>query len=288
MTVSPDQTKMLEIYNRLKRDNGGKALNSKEFLAQGSVSSRDLVRAFGPGGYAKLQALAGDDANQFFRPKVPWDEIMRSYGDLAIETLAQENRLPMESHWLHKGLRPGKSALARSHHLRWSEFPGKFAEWCDADSTRLGNYKAVISFIQTCRNAVSEKENVDPQTASQRLLEQAYKIVSAWSPARRRNSEEAYKSELSYHLREVLDKGVREEKSDSLCDIALGKSIGFELKKSPDLAEYDRCFGQLARHLESFEFVVLIIFDVGKRDQFDDFCKLVDLYYEERVRVIKL
>jgi hypothetical protein len=287
MTSEPDQTRLIEIYNRLKRDNDGRAPNSKEFLALGSVSSRELVRAFGPGGYAKLQKMAGDDANQFFRAKVPMDEIMRSYGDLAIETVAEENRLPTVSHWVHKGLRPVPSSLARSHGLLWGDFPPQFSNWCEADSTRRDNYASVLSFIRGYSDSLAEAETAEPKTANQRLFEQACKTVSTWSPALRRNSEEAYKSELSYHLKEVLDSGAREEKSDSLCDIALGKSVGIELKKSPDLSEYDRCFGQLARHLENFEFIVLAIFDVGKRDQFEDFCKRVDAYFEGRVRVIK-
>lgn len=125
-----------------------------------------------------------------------------------------------------------------------------------------------------------------------KLFEQVCETLKKWSPAMRRSNEESYKSELSNYLKQsspvqIKKETIREEKGDSRCDIAIGEDVGIEIKKSPLLSEYDRCFGQIARHLKSYKKVVVIIFDVPRQEQFDDFCKLVDKYYSSSVRVIK-
>lgn len=126
----------------------------------------------------------------------------------------------------------------------------------------------------------------------EKLFEQICELLLLWSPARRRSYEEAYKSELSNYLKhcnstQIKKNEIREEKSDSLCDIAVGSDIGIEVKMSPSLSEYDRCFGQVARHLKTYKKVAVVIFDVPRQEQFDDFCKLIDEYYSSSVHVIK-
>lgn len=125
-----------------------------------------------------------------------------------------------------------------------------------------------------------------------KLFDQVCDELLKWSPAIRRSSEEAYKSELSNYLKQsgsvqIKRETIREEKGDSKCDIAIGQNIGIEIKKSPSLSEYDRCFGQIARHLKSYQKVAVIVFDVPRQEQFEDFCQMADEYYSSSVRIIK-
>lgn len=287
MTLEADQNKLLTAYARSKEQNGGKPPSYRDFLVMSQLNKNDLIRAFGSSPYTKLQKLAGDDANQFCQVKTPLDEIMHNYGNLANDVINQEGKLPAASDWLHKNLRPAESGLNKSHGIRWTEFPAKFTAWCESNPIESAKYGAVLSFLRN-HSVPAKKQPITKLTADQSKFETICEIINKWSPALRRNSEEAYKSELSLYLKETFSRDIREERTGSLCDIALGESIGIELKKSPDLAEYDRCFGQTARHLENFEFVAVVIFDVGKQDPFDDFCKLVDTYFKERVRIIKM
>ena len=81
--------------------------------------------------------------------------------------------------------------------------------------------------------------------------------------------------------------GQERARSDSNCDIAIGDDIGVEIKRDPRVSEHDRCFGQIARHLITFQRVAVLMFDVPRQEQFDDFCKLVDKYFQNNVRVIR-
>jgi len=63
--------------------------------------------------------------------------------------------------------------------------------------------------------------------------------IRAWTPARRRNSEGEYKIELRKHL-ESLKHKLNEEFGESKCDLLVGREHSMEVKKDPDLGEYDR------------------------------------------------
>lgn len=157
---------------------------------------------------------------------------------------------------------------------------------CDDKLRKLPGWKIDLN---KSTNGVASSTNAG---SVDNLFVQVCDVLLQWCPARRRNSEEAYKSELSNYLKQsgpvqIKKKTIREEKGDSLCDIAIGQTIGIEIKKSPSLAEYDRCFGQIARHLKSYQKVAVVIFDVPRQEQFEDFCQMVDEYYASSVRVIK-
>jgi hypothetical protein len=56
------------------------------------------------------------------------------------------------------------------------------------------------------------------------------------------------------------------------------REFAIEVKKDPDLAEYDRLFGQVARHLQHQCKVVVLILEATRNDKFDTFTTLVDEY----------
>jgi hypothetical protein len=101
--------------------------------------------------------------------------------------------------------------------------------------------------------------------------------VRSWTPARRRNSEAEYKIELRKHL-ESLKYKLNEEYGESQYDLLVGKEYAVELKKDPDLAEYNRLFGQLGRHLQHSQKVIVLIMQATRNDKYDNFTVLVDKY----------
>ena len=213
---------------------------------------------------------------------------MFDYGELAKDVLASEGRLPVASEWAHRGLRPTESGLNKAHKIPWSAFPARFSAFCASDPEFAEPFNDVLQFIEG-RDADNRSHREDPLEA---LADQVCADIRGWSPAIRRNNEEAYKSELSLYLRnsstiKAAGLEVREERGDSQCDIALGSKVALELKKAPTQSDYDRCFGQIARHLQHYDRVIAVIFDVPSRDRFEDFSRLVDQYFDKAVRVIR-
>ena len=237
----------------------------------------------------KFQEYCGLEANKSgLDRKIPDDSLLRTFYDLCIAENMILNQVK-----LRKCIRDGKFP---SHTLE-QRFGGMLGiqerllayaikNNCGSEIRILPGWKIDLS---KATNSIASKTNVG---SVGKLFEQVCDVLLRWSPAIRRSSEEAYKSELSNYLKQsasvqIKKETIREEKGDSLCDIAIGQNIGIELKKSPSLADYDRCFGQIARHLKSYQRVAVVIFDVLRQEQFEDFCQMVDKYYSSSVRVIK-
>lgn len=237
----------------------------------------------------EFQTYCGLEANKSsIDGKIPDNSLLRTFYELCIA----ENRI-LNQVKLRKCVRDDKFPI----HTLENRFGGMLGIqerlWayaiennCDAEIRNLPGWKIVLD------NSINYSESPMILGSAGRLFEQVCATLSKWSPARRRNSEEAYKSELSIYLKhsgsvQIRQETIREEKGDSLCDIAIGQDIGIEIKKSPSLSEYDRCFGQIARHLKSYQKVVVVIFDVPRQEQFEDFCRMIDQYYKSSVRVIK-
>jgi hypothetical protein len=109
------------------------------------------------------------------------------------------------------------------------------------------------------------------------LFHRLARDIREWTPARRRNSEETYKVELRKHL-ESLRYALNEEYGESNFDLLVAKCYAIEVKKDPDLAEFDRLFGQVARHLEHQCKVIVLILEATRKDKFDTFVTLIDKY----------
>jgi hypothetical protein len=118
-------------------------------------------------------------------------------------------------------------------------------------------------------------------------FESVVRAIKTWTPARRRNTEETYKVELRKHL-EANDFDVSEEFGESNLDLLINKDIGVEIKKDPTLSEYDRLFGQLARHLQYHRRVVALILDPSSDDKFKNFASLVDEYLNGGDRIVEV
>ena len=114
------------------------------------------------------------------------------------------------------------------------------------------------------------------------------KDVKDWMPDRRRNSEETYKVELRAHLKS-LNYELNEEFGERKYDLLVQRKYAIEIKKDPNLSEYDRLFGQLARHLQHQCKVIVLILEATSKDKYDNFTTLVDKYLhvdENSVEVI--
>lgn len=108
-----------------------------------------------------------------------------------------------------------------------------------------------------------------------------------WSPGRRRNSEGEYKIELRSHLKS-LQYEANEEFGESNFDLLINKRYAIEIKKDPKLGDYDRLFGQLARHLQYQPRVIALIFDAPSEDNFSNFALLVDSYLNKEKKIVEI
>jgi|ERR1051326_3940310 hypothetical protein len=251
----------------------------RDFLRFAKIPRRHLIVLFGRDAYAKLQRECGDEPNKLDLERTPRDRIMRQYGDLALEL----EELPTSSDWIHHNLSPSIDGLRKRPHLiPWSEFPQKFAEW--VESERVSGYEKVLVYVsESSANSNARADGKD------REFERVVSAIRSWSPARRRNSEGEYKIELRSHLK---GRGyeTNEEYGQSNCDLLISKSYVVETKKDPQLSDYDRLFGQLARHLQHQLRVIAVIFDAPGEDNFSNFAALVDHYLNKegkRVEIVK-
>jgi len=202
---------------------------------------------------------------------------MRRYGDLALKL----GELPNSSDWMHSGLKPSISGLEQKPHLiKWSEFPQKFSEW--AQSEDIHGYEKVLDFISKS----SVKSNSKTESRD-REFEKIVADIRLWSPGRRRNSEGEYKVELKGYLK-TLGYEVNEEFGESNVDLLINKKHMIEIKKDPKLGEYDRLFGQLARHLQHQLRTIALIFDAPSEDNFSNFTSLVDSYLNKETKTVEI
>ncbi len=249
----------------------------RDFLKFAGIHGRQLTALFGRDAYSKLQRECGDEANKLDLERTPRETIMRQYGDLALKL----GEPPNSSDWMHHRLRPSISGLEKSpHFITWSEFPRKFTEW--VESEHVSGYEKALDYISKS----AAKSNVRAEEKD-REFDRIVGDIRLWSPARRRNSEETYKTELRGHLRS-LGYEMNEEFGESNVDLLVGKRYAIETKKDPKLGDYDRLFGQLARHLQHQRCVVALIFDAPSEDNFSNFSSLVDSYLNKGKKAVEI
>ncbi len=250
---------LIRKYQEYKKQQGG-VPKHLDFCRFAGIHKSQLIKIFGRDAFAKLQRECGDEANKLILERTPREAIMRQYGDLALEL----EELQKSSDWMHKGLKPSLSGLEKQpHFIKWSEFPQKFSEWIKAEDVH--GYEKVINFIGKSATKSNSKIEVRDQE-----FEALIKHIRGWSPARRRNSEGEYKVELRGYLKSV-GYNANEEFGESNIDLLINKKYMIEIKKDPKLGEYDRLFGQLARHLQHQICAIALIFDVPGEDNFSNF-----------------
>jgi hypothetical protein len=266
----------LRLYAQYK-DTHGAIPMYKDFLKFADINKRQLTELFGRDAYSNLQKAAGDKANNLDLKRTPRETIMRQYGDLALEL----GYLPNSSDWMHHQLRPSVEGLAKKpHSMRWSEFPQKFSEW--VKSEHVSGYNKALDLIS---KAISKSDAKIEE--GDREFDRLVREIKLWSPPRRRNVEETYKAELRSRLGS-LGYEVKEEVGDSNVDLLIGKKYAIEIKKAPNLSEYDRLFGQLARHLQHHRYVVALILGAPGEDNFKNFASLVDSYLNKDNRAVEV
>lgn len=253
----------------------GRKPTAVEYYSGSGIPEGRLVRLFGPSPFSKLQADCGDTPNKLKMTRTSLNEIMSQYGDLALEL----QHLPTVPEWSHKGCRPARSGLRKEpHNLLWSQMPAKFKQW--VESGKREQYESI-------RHLLPKLEAEPTKDARVPELEKLLTDIRRWSPARRRNTEESYKVELRKHLESCGHK-LNEEFGESKTDLVVGRRFAIETKKGPLLADYDRLFGQIARHLQNHSEVIVVIFDVPREDQLETFNELVDLHLNHDNFIVKI
>jgi hypothetical protein len=270
----------VQKYEDCKASKNGGIPEFKEFLKYAGIVERRFVQLWGSSAYSKLQTAAGDVPSKLQTERTPIATIMQQYGGL----VAELGKVPPYAEWDHRGLKPTASGLRnKPHNMKWSELPEKFVEW--VTNNKVAGYEGAIEIL-TASVGKTPKKLGTGDTEFFRLI----KDVRAWTPARRRNSEGEYKIELRKHL-EALNYELNEEFGESKYDLLVRREYAIEIKKDPDLSEYDRLFGQLGRHLQHQCKVIVLIVDATRKDKYDNFALLVDKYLnvnENSVEIIKL
>jgi hypothetical protein len=273
MTTKDD---CVQMYAKYKTKHGA-IPKKKEFFKFSGVCERQLTGLFGRDAYSQLQEVCGDVANKLNLERTPLELIMRQYGNLALQLC----KLPNSSDWIFHNCKPAISGLAKHPHcIKWSDFPEKFADWIKSESVE--GYDQVIANINKLAIKTNKKLEVKDRDFNQLISH-----IRLWSPARRRNSEGEYKIELRKHL-ESLRYVINEEHGESNFDLLVDKLYVIETKKAPNLGEYDRLFGQLARHLQHQLTVLAVIFDPPGEDNFNNFSSLVDLYLNKEKKTVEI
>jgi hypothetical protein len=258
---------------------------ARDFLKFAGVHSGVLTRLYGRDASSKLQQECGDEANKLSLVRMPLEAIMRQYGDLALRLNESLNtsdwKLPNTSDWMQSGLKPTLSGLKQPpHSIVWSEFPRKFSDWIESEGIK--GYEKVIEFI-----ALSPAKSKSSAQERDREFEKLVGDIRSWSPARGRNKEETYKVELRGHLMN-LGYEVNEEFGESNIDLRINKKYMVEIKKDPNLGEYDRLFGQLARHLQYHPFAIAVLFEAHRDDIYNNFAALVDSYLNKEKKTVEI
>jgi hypothetical protein len=269
MDTVPTKESCIQEYKNLKAINGDRAPKRDEFLQAKALNKRTLDLLFGSASYSKLQQAAGDTPNRLLLERTPMREIMEQYALLVVDY----GSVPPCSEWVCRGLKPTESGLAKSHHIKWSEMPARFLDWVKKDGD--ANFQDAVAILSRSMLPVNGVLQMKPGGDSGR--NRLVKDIHAWIPDRRRNVEETYKVELKKYL-EAKSYKLTEESGDSLCDLVVNKTYVIELKKEPDSAEYDRLFGQVARHLQFYKTVLVVICDAKRGDRYNLFLSLVDKF----------
>ncbi len=256
----------VQKYQELKLSRNGGVPKRDEFLNFAKIDERKLGRLFGKNAYSQLQKAAGDAPNKLQLERTPTATIMMQFARL----VAELERIPVYSEWDHRGFSPTDKGLRTTHGIKWSEFPTRFIEW--VQDTSATGFDDIVQIIEAKSSKISQKRDSNDGKFSRLISD-----VRAWVPARRRNSEAEYKIELRKHL-ESLKHLMNEEVGDSRCDLVVSGKFAIEIKKDPDQSEYDRLFGQVARHLHAHCKVVVLILEATRKDKFDAFTTIVDKY----------
>ena len=255
-------------YRELRAQSPSSKPTQDEFCKASGIPRSKLRKAYGTRAYAKLQEECGDDPNVWSTDSVPLDRIMEQYGSL-VRSLKTDDGLPTSTHWVYENCEPTFGHLTRR--FKWNEMPSAFLGWA-ADKSEWNDAVAVVSARMQDSQPDDDASRLDPD------FESVIQLVEKWIPDRKRRSEEGYQVALRSFLEQKRYR-VEEGAGDSDVDLAVNDKVGIELKKDPVLAEYDRCFGQIARHLNNYDYVLVVVLNATHQDRFREFESNVDKFY---------
>ena len=144
--------------------------------------------------------------------------------------------------------------------------------------------------VENDASPVKEKKPLFSIPKFENRLSEFYKLVETvedWTPRKRYSSEDGYRADLCGFI-EGKGFKTRMEEGESHPDILVNDSIPIEMKKDPKSGDYDRAVGQVIRHYNAHGSVIVVICDVKKRDQFEDFSANILLSIpKEKIRILK-
>jgi hypothetical protein len=103
------------------------------------------------------------------------------------------------------------------------------------------------------------------------------KDIEKWMPAMSYSTEDGYRVDLNAFL---LGRGhkTRMEAGDTLVDILVDQKFPIEVKKSPRGGELDREFGQVFRHLDAYNNVIVVVCKPKFLDELNEFDERIQKY----------
>lgn len=105
------------------------------------------------------------------------------------------------------------------------------------------------------------------------LFDECVELINRWKPKQKYPNEDGYKKDLREFLFKNLNRqdylhgsrniNVKEEAGRSLCDLAIGRNVGVELKLGKKgkikQTEIDRLHGQVGRHKREYSEGVIVV-----------------------------
>ena len=263
-----DKDFYIEQYQKLKEDLG-RIPKVREFYAVEDVSRSRFTKTFGNNPYSKLQEECGDIPNKLVLEKTPTEDIYEQFGSIT----RQLGKLPTQADWSYFDCKPTVSGIEKPpHSIRWTELPSLFYDFAKSNS----KWTDVIEIIKDAQPDLSKSQ----EKPLNKEFEKCIAKIKDWKPQRKRFNEEGYKIELRAFLQNN-NLPVEEEKGDSNIDLLINGVIAVELKKDPSTAEYDRLFGQIARHLTYYKFLIVVICDISNEDRYKQFLNTVDFVFSK-------
>lgn len=256
------------MYRSLKAEVG--TISLKSFLEKyGDKQKPRLSKAFGGGYWGKLVESCGDTARTFSSEAVSLEAILDDYGKLTRKL----GKPAVSADWDYEQLKPTRGGMFDGpHKVRFGQLSQLFVE------QRGGHpeWEDVCALLRS-KSTPKKTSNVLPLPVARAngKFNGVLHSIRGWTPSERFRTEEGYQENLRSHLERAGFK-VRTQKGDSFIDLLVDDEVAVEVKKAPNMAEYDRLFGQIARHCDQYGQVIAVVCDVATADGFNDFNARLD------------
>lgn len=157
-----------EYYKKLYiqlRNKLGKQPSSKVFYKEFNIDEKKLGKAFGSNAFSKLVSECGDTPNTFKKPKIPLEDILTQWGNLAREL----KKIPVNADWAYYNCKPTVDGIRKSYRLKWKDIPDKFLEYA-SDKPEWDDIVCIIPKRKYVKTEISN-------TITRKLTEEHYKYL---------------------------------------------------------------------------------------------------------------